>query len=152
VTIDEETLPAVSLYQPYASLVAAGLKPIETRPARIHYRGDMVICAAQKIDTEAAFYTVAPRLTTEQRAALERVGCAFDKAGDFCQFPVGAVALVDVVGCRPLVPEDEPLAWAYGPNRWAWLLENIRPLRPFPVRGMPGRFKVSKRMVMEAVR
>lgn len=142
---DGETLPAQSLYQPYASLVAAGLKPIETRPTRIHYRGPLVICAAQKIDRDAEA-AINDRLTPANCDALARLDVS-------TLGPLGvALALVDVVDCRPLMPEDEPLSWAYGPSRWAWMLENIRPLRPFPVRGHQGRFAVSKKMVMEAVR
>ncbi len=47
----QEPIPkikAISLHQPWASLIAMGLKKFETRSWLTNYRGKLVICAAKK--------------------------------------------------------------------------------------------------------
>ena len=39
-------MKALSVRQPWAGLIAAGLKTIEVRPRPTHYRGDLLICCA----------------------------------------------------------------------------------------------------------
>jgi hypothetical protein len=55
-----------------------------------------------------------------------------------------ALCIARVVDCRPMTKADESLACcAIYPGAWAWILEDIRPIRPFPVRGQLGLFDVS---------
>lgn len=51
--------------------------------------------------------------------------------------PAGkALAIVELVDCRPMTRADEALAKCpFYPNAYAWVLRRIRPLRPFPVQG-----------------
>lgn len=58
--------------------------------------------------------------------------------------PAGyAVALVDVVECRPMMLSDEKGARCpVYDNAIAWLLRNIRAIEPFPVKGQLGVFDV----------
>lgn len=53
-----------------------------------------------------------------------------------------AACVVNLVDCRPMVAEDEELAkcklyWAY-----SWVLEDVRPVVPFDVRGQLGLYEV----------
>ncbi len=41
------TYKAISLKQPWASLIADGTKTIETRKWKTNYRGDIVVCSSQ---------------------------------------------------------------------------------------------------------
>ena len=41
-------MKAISLHQPWASMIARGEKTIETRWWRTHYRGDLLICSTKK--------------------------------------------------------------------------------------------------------
>lgn len=41
-------MKAITLNQPYASLIAAGIKTIETRRWRTNHRGPLLICAGKK--------------------------------------------------------------------------------------------------------
>jgi hypothetical protein len=47
-----------------------------------------------------------------------------------------AVCVARLVDCRPMTRRDERAACIdlYS-GAWAWLLEDIRPIKPFPVRG-----------------
>ena len=135
---DPECYPAVSLHQPYAGLVRLELKPIETRKTRIHYRGPLVICATQSIDGDA--YLRLFRELVPGRVS----GDAFQAA---CEIRGALCALVEVVGCRELTPEDEPRSLFYAEGRFAWELERIRPLKPLPVRGSQGFFRVPRALV-----
>ena len=47
-------IKAVSLWQPWASLVACGVKHHETRHWTTNYRGALAICAARVVDTVGA--------------------------------------------------------------------------------------------------
>lgn len=59
--------------------------------------------------------------------------------------PLGmALAIVDVVGCRPLLPQDEPLSWFFAEGRFAWELANVRRVKPVKVRGQQGMFRVER--------
>jgi len=51
-------LKAISLKQPWASLVARGMKTIETRKWTTSYRGDLVICSSKKPKIEPAGYAL----------------------------------------------------------------------------------------------
>ena len=103
-------LKAISLHQPWANMIADGEKTIETRCWSTSHRGELLICSTRK-----------------------RV---FDHAGQLCKTLGCAVALVNLVDCRPMTTADEArAACAYYDGAWAWVLENIRRIVPFPVRG-----------------
>lgn len=109
-------LKALSVRQPWASYIACGLKSIEVRNRPWKYRGKLVICATKR-----------PVITLE----------GFDHS-----LPRGkALAVVDLVDCRPLRQED---AKAAGLGRlslrdclgqWAWVLNNAQEVEPVLVRG-----------------
>jgi hypothetical protein len=58
--------------------------------------------------------------------------------------PAGyAVAIAQVVDCRPMRKEDERAACcSIYPGAYAWVLDNPRRIKPFPVRGQLGIFEV----------
>lgn len=49
---------AISLKQPWANLVASGIKTIETRKWKTNYRGEIVICSSQKPQIPPAGYAL----------------------------------------------------------------------------------------------
>lgn len=54
-----------------------------------------------------------------------------------------AVAIVDLVDCRPMVKEDEVRACCeIYEGAYSWVLENIRHIEPFPVKGKLRLFNV----------
>jgi hypothetical protein len=59
--------------------------------------------------------------------------------------PAGcAVAVGELVECRPMVKEDETAACCpVYPRAVAWVLRNVRVIKPFPVRGQLGLYEVA---------
>ena len=106
-------MKALSVRQPWANLIAAGEKTIETRTWATNYRGEILIVSSKKPRIEPAGY---------------------------------AVALARLVECRPMTKNDEVAACCeIYPNAFAWVLEDVRPVRPFPVRGQLGVYEVDCR-------
>ena len=58
--------------------------------------------------------------------------------------PAGcAVAVADLVDCRVMTKADEVAAQcSIYPNAFAWVLQNIRAIEPFPVKGQLGLYEV----------
>lgn len=151
---DPDSYPGKVLDQPYAGAVrlrAEGYpgKDIETRVTRIlRVPCELVIVAG---------CTMQHGVVEHVQARLEARGVpreAIRQAFAHCGV---AVALVRVVGCRLLTAADHPrsLWWVPGENarkpRWAWELADMRPLRPFPVRGVPGFVRVPRAIVAAAL-
>lgn len=115
-------MKALSIKQPWANMIADGEKTTETRTWNVLYRGPLLIVSSGRPDFEAF-----PDLLV---------------AGNG---PYGhAVAIAELVDCRPMRPEDEDDAGCecYA-GAWAWLLKDIRRIKPFPVRGRLGLYNVA---------
>jgi hypothetical protein len=130
-------MKALSLWQPWASLIAIGAKRYETRSWPTRYRGPLLICAAKTMNREV------------QRALLDvEIQKAMVGAG-ITIIPFGmAVCLVDLVGCYPTeamskeqIGADLPFG-DFTPGRYAWKLEDLRKVPPFAVNGKQGLFDV----------
>lgn len=153
---DPVNLPGVIMRQPYVGAVYLhGLgydgKGLESRTKRIHYRGDLVLCAGLKMDTNAV--NRVRGLLTTARADKRVTDAAFNHAMGLHGV---ALAVATVMDCRPLTAEDyaRNLWWDEAENakkpRWAWVLFNVRALRPFAVDGHQGFLRVNKKLVTEA--
>lgn len=143
-------MKALTLTQPWATLVAIGAKRIETRSWKTNYRGLLAIHAAK------GFPSSARELCRQNpfHAELHRAGMASVSFSD--ELPRGAViALCKIVDCLPTeslgclsgvfddYPElDTPQERAFGdysPGRWAWIMEEAKPLtEPKPAKGALG--------------
>jgi hypothetical protein len=122
-----KTIPALTLWQPWATLIAIGVKRIETRSWQTSYRGLLAIHAGRRVQN--------PReLDASLRRILEReLGPNF-----FAKMPRGEIiAIAELVDCIPA--EDSRLAAIskvehtcgnYGPGRFGWQLENVVRLEP----------------------
>ena len=108
-------MKALSVRQPWADMIASGRKTVEVRSWTTAYRGPILICAAKRADA----------------------------GGE--TLPRGvAVAVCDLVECRPLMPTDAGDAMCdYQPDHYAWVLSSPRPTTPLPVSGRLGLFSVA---------
>ena len=130
-------MKALSLWQPWASAMALGLKQIETRGWEPRYRGRLAIHAAKR-------WTASERLFTQQMGLPDKL-------------PLGEIVavgdLVDVQPTEYLLLEgfisDEEFPWGdYGSGRFGWLLHNIQPLeRPIPFRGAQSLFEIPDNVI-----
>jgi activating signal cointegrator 1 len=124
------TLKAISLWQPWASAMASGVKQIETRSWPTSHRGDLVICASKRKPSREE---VGDDETYEAALAMP-YGCA--------------VCVVEVYDCwqteritnlRQPISQAERDLGDYTPGRFGWLTRNCRKLRnPVPILGRQG--------------
>lgn len=124
-----KTIPALTIKQPFASLIGWGQKTIETRSSKISYRGPLVICSGKKVFD-------GPSLL--QPSALEY----YEQYVEF--MPQGlAIFVVDLVDCRPMRKEDESKALVpFVEGLFSWVLSNPIEIYPFSVRGNIGAFNI----------
>ncbi len=128
---------AISLHQPWASLIALGFKHFETRHWQTHYRGNLVICAAKKN-------------TKQQGLDYEKLASILDidlTQNSWDRLPFGqAIALCNLTDCVKMTEdfieaqsESEQLCGHWEPGRFAWKLDDIQPLScPIPIKGQQG--------------
>lgn len=146
-------MKTLSLLQPWASLVAAGAKRIETRSFRTSYRGPLAIHASKGFPRDAKdlcnaavvrkalgwSFDYQPTLTFGCIVATCRlvqclqtevvVEVAKGNGGTFLDF-----------GLNEWIVSEQELAFGnYEPGRWAWLLADIKALpAPVPAKGALG--------------
>lgn len=131
-------MKAISLWQPWASLIAMNHKRFETRSWTTPYRGELAIHAAK-------------HWTAKEREI------AFDLENDFnlsslMNPPLGAMLCI----CRlthigkseevaPRIGELERAVGDYTPGRFAWRLEVVEVFdKPIPCAGKQGIFEWSR--------
>lgn len=147
-------MKALTLTQPWATLVAIGAKTIETRSWNTNYRGPLAIHAAKTIPGWAAALSVQEPF----ESVLVQAGIS--------EFPIGCVlATCRLIGVRRMPPsfteaiehpgwewvapsgrefsfpltEQERAFGDYMILRYAWLLADVQPLpAPVPARGQVG--------------
>lgn len=157
---------AITLTQPWATLVAIGAKRIETRSWRTSYRGPLAIHAAAGLGPVGGLRGL--RTLISQPVFFEALRCIVPNAYRDCtvdaildSLPFGAVLssakLVDCVAIAhrwqeqliqqrdnrwfvsPPITSPEYAFGDYTPGRYAWLLDDVQPLpEPIPARGQPG--------------
>ena len=119
-------MKAITLWQPWATLIAIGVKTYETRSWDTSYRGLLAIHAAKR----------RPDLFREALAPLQAAGWGFRKLPLGCV--VCTVRLVDVLPTH-LVPENERHFGDFTSGRYAWKLEVLDVFSPpIAARGMQG--------------
>lgn len=123
---------ALTLTQPWATLVAIGAKKIETRSWHTFYRGPLVIHASKTFPAWAIACTVREPF----RSAL---------GVSWRELPLGAaLAVCRMVSCMPTelrnnIPEPEHSFGDFAPGRAAWLLDDVHRFpEPLSMRGMQG--------------
>lgn len=119
-------MKAISVQQPFASLIMCGRKPIDIRSWKVDYRGDILICASQRVYKGEMLEEPMRML---QAPSLLIFGVAL------C-----IVELVDIVPFKKGMEQDAGIPFIEG--HFAWKLENIRHIPFFPVTGRLRLFDV----------
>lgn len=110
---------ALSFQEPYPTLITLGYKTVECRSKRVKEPiKDLVVCASK---TARIFYPLPA-------------------------FVYGyAIGLVDVVDCVPFTRkhlEEAMMTQMPEKDSFAWILENARMIKPFPVKATVGFFSI----------
>jgi hypothetical protein len=135
-------MKALTLWQPWASLVAMGVKQFETRCWQTKYRGELAIHAAAQIPPR---YLGASRYTSKFiREMADVLNCRQDSVLHKIDFlPRGVVLctvrLVNVeetTRVRDVLSERELIFGNYDDGRYAWALEMVGTFeKPIPAKG-----------------
>lgn len=140
-------MKTISLWQPWASLMAAGFKRIETRswaPYRLRQGQLVAIHAAKR-------WTADERDICEDEPFKQCLTLAAKRGlWDFQRPPLGCViAIARFYQALPTIGRnfdydhmsDEEYAFGdYGAGRYGWVFSEVRPIEPIPTRGMQGIF------------
>lgn len=156
---------AITLTQPWATLVAIGAKRIETRSWSTPYRGPLAIHAAAGLGPVDGLRGL--RTLISQPVFFEALRCIVPNADQYCDVDAiirhlpfgGVVAVCDLADVRTMWPgiteygahdprygdriweltAQERAFRDYTPGRYAWLLDDVQPLpEPIPAKGQPG--------------
>jgi hypothetical protein len=125
----------ISLWQPYAWLVANNHKPVENRPKRCHIRGQVLIHAGLHFNPDEwtriadDIYALDPKIPLPNESRVDRGGI---------------VGVMTIHGCVEKM--DSP--WFTG--RFGWLVKDCQPLPFRPCKGSQGFFNVNYYTLPEA--
>lgn len=124
-------MKALSITEPYASLILEGKKHIETRSWSTQYRGKILVHAsATRIPKE--WRNLLPLIREPRNGYVlctaDLVDC-YEMTEDFCRM-------------MELLDYDEYRVGFYAPGRYAWILSNVQPIEPFKAKGHLGLWEV----------
>lgn len=129
-------MKVLSLWQPWATLIAIGAKRIETRHWQTNYNGPLLIHAAK---------IKAPEGRAEFNAHFKELREAGYAAFDYLPFGC-LVARCDLRDCVPTkyltgISDLERSVGNYGAGRFGWMLDNVLRIEPcIPLIGRQGLF------------
>lgn len=141
-------MKAITIHQPWASLIAIGAKKFETRGWKTKYRGPIAIHAGKNKN-----YFACMMLARDYKEIWNQI----------TPLQFGSIlAIADLVECRKvsdwnfnngipvlhgenddyLIAEKEAFFGDYTPGRYAWQLENVRLIDPRPAKGQQGLWNI----------
>lgn len=121
-------MKALSITEPYASLILMGRKRIETRSWKTNYRGRILIHASST------------RMPDEWKYLLPLVGYKVQPGYILCTADlVNCIEMTDdFIYMTEMLDYPEYCVGFYSPGRYAWILDNVQPVEPFKVKGRLG--------------
>lgn len=106
----KKVMQALSIQEPWITLIYQGHKTIETRTWPTTHRGPLLLVGSKKPQGPCAGL---------------------------------AVATCNLTDCRPMTRADEEAAQCYYEEGvYSWVLEDVKPITPFPVTGQLGLYEV----------
>ena len=141
-------MKALSLFQPWAALVAAGQKKIETRSWSTQYRGALAIHVSGRIPAECK-HLIGPGcepFASALKGVLwdwpEGSMCAQQLPENYhlgCVIAVGRLVRCELIGLNYPASLNELSFGDFRIGRYAWILEDVRALEtPVQVKGSLG--------------
>ena len=149
-------MKVITIWQPYATMLAIQAKKHETRSWYTSYRGPIAIHAAKKMNEELACSIRTSMILFAKHKFADRV--------DPLLAPLMHLSWGDSLGrilavgrlndCVPAdLPEtfdtlDRELGW-FGKDRWAWRIGDVRLVKPYLIRGQQGLWELPKDVILE---
>ncbi len=151
----KQMIKCISILQPWASLVVARHKRIETRSWNTKYRGELYIHASKKW-TQQLYDTIIDIGADKH----------FAESGFVLPFGaiIGKVDLVETFPTELLVSDGKPIETFiegleitpqeiafgdYSPNRFGWILENpVVFVKPIPAKGQLGIWNFDEKLII----
>jgi len=130
-----ENIPVLSVRQPWASMIAAGVKTIEIRKWATHVRGPLAIHASRTLDKGGYDY-------------LRNLDAGFDLESYLQTEPTGCI--IAVVDLDNIIKYEHPVDFSidslshfncptwYRPGLRGWHFTNIKKVKPIPHSGSLG--------------
>ena len=139
-------MKTISLWQPWATLVAVGEKQYETRSWHTKYRGLLAIHASKRLE----------QIQKEYCLQEPFVSALHDHGFSQMNLPLGSIiAVVKIVdicktdAVRANLSRKEIAFGNYGEGRYAWKLEIVQCLaKPILMSGAMGLFEVADDLIM----
>ena len=125
---------ALTLRQPFASLIAAGIKTVETRIWRPKELGDVLICAGvgKDLNLHENFYHHYDQLKFQPGHTVKGI----------------ALCVVEIHRVRPMIDTDIDAAVCMPYHRaQSWFLRNVREVCALKVKGAQGFFNVDDKLI-----
>lgn len=124
-------MKALSVQQPFAYEILVGQKIIEVRTWDSLHRGDLLICSSGK-----------PAFSKDDMEEIEdEYGCTFLYGHALCVVRIADVRLMQKGD------EEGALTDQIDPEGYSWIIEDVRPVVPFPVKGKQGLFDVDDELI-----
>lgn len=140
-------MKAITILQPWASLIACGAKKIETRSWATKYRGPLAIHAGKDRDKKGErirhivaraeqYGIVIPEMTFGAVIAIaELVDCVVMQDIWIGKDDNGKAVQKVRLENGAIVTGNEIVFGDYTPGRYAWILANVRTIKPVPAKG-----------------
>jgi len=151
-------LKALSLKQPWATLVIRGLKKFETRSWKTSHRGRLAIVSSKTFPYELKHLCLAEPfrgvIKPPANATPEELQQWYDE-----EYPIGMlIGTVKLLECHPVafmqarVSDQERAFGDFGPDRFGWEIVEAKRIVPTAARGSLGLFDVPDLLIPEDAR
>lgn len=113
-------MKGLSIKQPWANLIVAGFKTIETRKWKTQYRGEVLICS-----------TLQPDFIPPKGMSIKPLGYA-----------IGLVELYKVM--KMTEAHEDGAMCDYYEGAYSWFFKRVRKIKPIPIRGRLNLFSIDE--------
>ena len=134
-------MKALSIKQPWAEMIRRGMKKIEVRSWQTSYRGDLLICSSAKPDN---WLTMLPNVIHPTRGVWCDAPDPDNSDFEYFYKFGHALFIAELYDIKPMTAEHETDACCESsPGYYSWMLRNVRPIQPFPVKGQLKIFEIN---------
>lgn len=135
-------MKAITIKQPWASLIVEAGKDIENRSRRTHVRGWVLVHAGLKRDDSTTRARVGIELDCYTPDNERAINAVLDRENPYHGGIVGAMHISDCV-------DESASPWFFGP--FGWVIDRVVKLPFLPCQGKQGWFNVELPPEMEAL-